>query len=376
MYDCIIVGAGPAGSTVAYHLSQQGRRVLLLEKASLPRYKPCSGAVSPSIAQWFDFDLTPAIDRTLRHVHYTWKLEDAVDAELKTQVPIWIVKRDVFDHFLVQQAQAKGAELKDGTAATGIKFGDGAWTVQTSAGAVQGKYLVAADGAEGPMAKWLGFKDQKLRTAAVLEVETASPLAATSPLSFEFGMVKNGCLWSFPKQQGYAIGATTFIGGDVKDFTTALKQYAPAFGVAYEAAQAHYHGLKLWDGNRPLHTQQAVVVGEAGAIVDPLTAEGIRHGIFSGVQAAAAIHRALNGEANALAGYTETMHSQWGADMQWAQRIAGVFYRVPGIGYKVGIKRPTATERLGQLLAGDIRYGDVAGRVIKRLSGSLLPGMK
>lgn len=34
MYDCIIVGAGPAGGTAAYHLAKRGRSVLILEKAS------------------------------------------------------------------------------------------------------------------------------------------------------------------------------------------------------------------------------------------------------------------------------------------------------------------------------------------------------
>jgi len=109
-------------------------------------------------------------------------------------------------------------------------------------------------------------------------------------------------------------------------------------------------------------------------MVDPLTAEGIRPAMYSGVKAAAAVTAALQGDTNALAAYTTTIQQQWGADMQWAQRIAGLFYRVPGIGFRVGIKRPTATDRLGQLLAGEIHYADIANRVIKRLSGSLIPG--
>ncbi len=58
-FDCIIIGAGPAGASAAYHLAKRGRSVLMLEKQTLPRYKPCSGGVSPAIAQWFDFDFTP-----------------------------------------------------------------------------------------------------------------------------------------------------------------------------------------------------------------------------------------------------------------------------------------------------------------------------
>jgi hypothetical protein len=47
---------------------------------------------------------------------------------------------------------------------------------------------------------------------------------------------------------------------------------------------------------------------------------------------------------------------------------------VPGIGYRVGIKRPTATQRLGQILTGEVHYADIANRVMKRLSGGLISG--
>jgi len=56
-----------------------------------------------------------------------------------------------------------------------------------------------------------------------------------------------------------------------------------------------------------------------------------------------------------------------------AQRLAGVFYRIPGVGYKVGVKRPTATQSMGKILCGEMSYGDVAGRALKRLSSTLVP---
>ncbi|MEM9905663.1 MAG: geranylgeranyl reductase family protein [Cyanobacteria bacterium P01_D01_bin.44] len=373
MFDCLVVGAGPGGSAAAYQLTKAGRSVLLLEKAALPRYKPCSGAVSPSIARWFDFDFEPVIDLKVRRVQYTWQLGDTVNAELQTSEPIWMVKREVFDQLLVTQAQRQGVELKDATAVTGIEFQGDSWQVKTDAGDFAGRYLIAADGATGPMAAWLGFKPHKLRRASVLEVRTAESTADRA-LSFEFGLIKNGCLWSFPKAQGYSIGVSSFLGSDLKDSRPPLSQYAPSFGVSVEQGQIYDQALKFWDGNRPLHTQRAVVVGEAAAMVDPLSAEGIRPAIFSGLKAAAAIDQALSGETDALATYTETIHAEWGADMQWAQRIASVFFRFPKVGYRVGIKRPSATERLGQLLAGDIHYSDIANRVIKRISTGWLPG--
>jgi len=85
------------------------------------------------------------------------------------------------------------------------------------------------------------------------------------------------------------------------------------------------------------------------------------------VRAAEAMDRHLGGESTALAGYSATMRRDWGESMAWGRRIAQVFYRVPRVGYQLGIKRPTAPQRIAQILSGEMGYGDIAQRVIKRL---------
>ena len=131
MFDCIVVGAGPAGSCTAYKLAQQGHSVLLLEKHRLPRYKPCTGAVAPSIAKWLDFDITPAIDQKLRHVRYTWQLNDPIEAVLETEEPMWIVRRDVFDQYLVDHAVKAGVTVTHDNPVISIEFKNQTWTVNT-----------------------------------------------------------------------------------------------------------------------------------------------------------------------------------------------------------------------------------------------------
>ncbi len=375
MYDCIIVGAGPAGGSAAYHLAKRGRSVLVLEKASLPRYKPCGGGVSPQVADWFDFDFSPAISIKVDTIRYTWKMDDPVSAKLNHLEPIWMVRRDVFDHFLIQQAQKQGAELKDNTEVTSIQMVGDSWQVSTAQGQYTGRYLIGADGAKGNMAKWLGFQERKRRLGGALEAEARMDVEAANTCHFEFGMVKNGYIWNFPKADGYSIGIGTFRGGESQDFKSILSEYATLFGIDLKTTKQYGHPLCLWDGDQKLHTQNALLAGEAACVVDPMTAEGIRPSMFTGVKAAEAIDRALGGDLNALENYSRTIQEEWGKDMAWAQRIAGLFYRVPQLGYKVGVKRPSASERMAQILCGQLRYSDVASRAVKRLSTGLIPGM-
>jgi geranylgeranyl reductase family protein len=375
MFDCIIVGAGPAGGTAAYHLAKRGRSVVILEKESLPRYKPCGGGVSPIVQQWFDFDFSPAISVKANQIRYTWKMGDPVDVKLQTNEPVWMVRRDVFDHFLVEQAQKQGAELRTQTTVTGVEFKGDRWQVNTGNEPVEGRYIIAADGAKGPMAKWLGFKQRKRRMAGALEVETPAPVETESVVHFDFGLVKNGYIWNFPKAGGYSIGIGNFRGGGTQDLKGMVSDYAKQFDINLNTYKQYGHGICLWDGNQKLHTQNAVLVGEAACVVDPFTAEGIRPSMFSGMKAAEAIDQALAGEGDALDKYTQVINEEWGSDMAWASKLAGTFYRFPGIGYKVGVQRPSATQIMLKIMCGELRYSEVVNRALNRLGNNLIPGM-
>jgi geranylgeranyl reductase family protein len=376
MFDCIIVGAGPAGATAAYHLAKRGHSTLLLEKAALPRYKPCGGGVSPAIAQWFDFDFQPVINNTITKVQYTWKMGDPVEANLKMREPMWMVRRDAFDHFLVQKAQEKGSQIHDQTEVTSVKWQSDRWQVNTSNGSFEATYLIAADGVTGSVARWLGFAERQPFVGATLEVKMAVAPQSQNVAYFEFGSIKNGYIWNFPKTDGYTISAGFLRGkGKPEELKQQLTQYAKQFGMDLSHSTYGEYPLSVWTQQQPLHTERALLAGEAAGILDPLTGEGIRPAILTGVRAAEAIASALAGNAQALSQYSDTITQEWGADMLLAQRLAGVFYQFPQIAYKVGVKKPAAAQVMGKILCGELRYSDVTEQAIKVLKKNLIPGM-
>ena len=71
-YDVIIVGGGPAGGTAAYFLGRAGRRVLVLEKELLPRYKACGGGISAHVLEQFSFSFEAVIESKVKAISYAF----------------------------------------------------------------------------------------------------------------------------------------------------------------------------------------------------------------------------------------------------------------------------------------------------------------
>ena len=370
-WDVVVVGGGAAGSATAFHLANGGRSVVVLEQQHFPRNKPCGGGMAASVQRLFPFDLSPAVDSVIEQVRFSWCLEDPVTAVLAGDAPFWIVRRSVLDAYLIEQAKAAGATVVEGTTVLSTAREGDHWLVRGEAGDYRCRAVVIADGSGSQLAAQLGLGPAKPRFASTVSVDLEGPVAEKHTAYFEFGLVRHGFCWAFPREGGYSIGVGTFIGREAADSDAVLSQLLPSLGFAADAGQRRAGQLRIWDGHHALHgsgpTAGAVAVGDAASLCDPFLAEGLRPALLSGCRAAAALERWLGGDAKALGEYSNQMKAEWGDSMAWGKRIAQVFYRLPKVGYQLGVKRPTAPQRIGQILSGDMGYGDIAQRVIKRL---------
>ena len=375
MFDCIIVGAGPAGGSAAYHLAKAGHSVLVLDKANFPRDKSCGGGVSPAIAQWFDFDFAPVVQNHVSQVKYTFKMGDPAEVELEGVTPMWMVQRSQFDSFLIEQAIGKGAEFKSGVEVTGATLQGETWQVQTSDGTFEGKYLIAADGVNSTVAKLIGMEDSSTIAAASLQVPGEVSDRRSKTAFFDFGSLKNGFMWCFPKADGYSFSAAYVRNpkGKPEELKKQLIKYAELFDLDASRGEYKEHPLNLWDKERTLHSDRALLAGEAAGMVDPLIGEGVRPAMFTGVRAAGAVIGALAGDVDALTSYTESVNQEWGENLSKADFLAGLFFKAPKIAYKVGVKRPTAGQLMGKILCGELSYSQVAEKATKKLK--FIPGI-
>ena len=131
MYDVVISGAGPAGSTAAYYLARQGHRVALVDRHRFPRDKPCGGGLCIHIT---DFDhVTENWDRFLeatckRGMVFGSDLDVVVDYP-RDEPFFYNIRRKDFDHELVKFATDAGAELIEGNKTSKFEVTDEGVTV-------------------------------------------------------------------------------------------------------------------------------------------------------------------------------------------------------------------------------------------------------
>ncbi len=115
--DVLVIGGGPAGSTAASLLAQQGHQVTLLEKARHPRFHT-GESLLPARLQLFEKPGAEFVSP--RHEHrQSFEFAEARD---KSMPRAFLIRRSGFDAILIRNAAARGATVMEGCHVREVEF--------------------------------------------------------------------------------------------------------------------------------------------------------------------------------------------------------------------------------------------------------------
>ena len=359
-WDVVVVGAGPAGATAARRLALGGARVLLLERAKLPRYKACGGAIPLRQSNELDFPIAATVEQVVARTVLSYRAKPLRELDAGV-LRVQMVMRDRFDQLLVEQAVAAGAELHTEEPARSAEPDGTGVAVRTIVGRYRAELVIAADGSPSVAARSLGRpRSDGWALEAELVPARGAPAVAGDLAYLDFGSVPEGYAWIFPKADHLSIGVCTRSSNEARHLKARLARYI-ADSAPLRSPQAlavRGHALPFHAPGAALCSARIAAVGDAAGLVDPLTGEGIHYAIVSGRLAAESALQALAGRAS-LREYAAAAQRAFAGDFLWSRRLADFFYRHPYPAVRTVCHLRPARDLFLRALAGQLSYAAV-----------------
>ena len=364
MTDVLIIGAGPAGTAAAIRLGQLGiQNVVLVDRHDFPRDKTCGSGVSPKGIQILKalgvWEQIAPESYPIRGLRLVTPGDSEAYISGGSDVAAIICQRRILDNCLLQRAVSLGVRFVprfeaqtlvfDGPRVCGVMAHDGR--------TIRAEHTVVADGAHSRFA--VQARERRKLQGIMGWWEDVPFMANHVEMIFD-KMIAPHYGWLFPEGGSRVnIGICYEDPLHTKNANTVFEEFLRKHyrtRLAGAVQVGHWKGFPITYSYHvgELHSPGRLVIGEAGRMTHPATAEGIYQGMRSGVIAAEALRDVLSGstaEADAFAAYEARCRRAFGASF-WSAKIWRLAVTSPVLDWAVNAgKRPVVKTALARIMA-------------------------
>jgi geranylgeranyl reductase family protein len=388
LWDVAVVGAGPAGASAAHAAAEAGKRVVLLEKAQLPRYKTCAGGLiglsRGALPPGFELPTRQLIDA----ITFTHQGRRSRTRRERSGGLLALVNRADFDHALAKAAVDAGAHLVESTAVTGLEQsgdqapdGAGPVTLTLADGSrLRARAVVGADGSASRVARHVGvrFRQVDLGLEAEIPVPPAVARQWSGRILIDWGPVRGSYGWVFPKGDTLTVGVIA-ARGDGEPTRAYYRAFIERLGLSgYPASVDTGHLTRCRAADSPLSRGRVLVAGDAAGLLEPLTREGISFALRSGRlagEAAARLAAARDGRSarEAADGYRTRIEALLDPEMTAGALLLAAFEKHPRLFHAAVGMLPPAWRAFADFCSGRATFADLlrsraAKAAVRRIS--------
>ncbi len=320
MFDVIVIGGGPAGSSCTAYLAKSGKKVLLLDRAKFPREKVCGDGISGrSVSILKELGVLDDLKKEEHHDMYgvTFSSPNGTVVPVSArkdgmkEAPGFVCRRFVFDNILFQNAKKLAQQTIEGFMVTDLIMEEGRpvgvkGMHEGQEKEFRAKMIVGADGAAGITARKLGALNNK-DNHQLAGVRAYYEGVKGNGDKIELHFVKEslpGYFWVFPLPNGDANVGVCILVGEMKkrklnlskileEIITENKVFKERFKDSKRTSELRSWLLPLATNRVKSYGNGYVLIGDASSLIDPFTGEGIGNSLTSGKTAAKVINEAF-----------------------------------------------------------------------------------